>query len=140
MRQKVQHMGVYVETNPTSNLLIGDIRSLQEYPIDTLNDRLLREKSRTAVLISVNSDDPLIFTTNVENELALVYHILLYRGMAREQVIAWIDKVREYGLNSSFIRSIKGKQRQKDELRQIIGCLKQLRKELMEGCELEWSP
>lgn len=139
MRQKVQHMGVYVETNPTSNLLIGDIRSLQEYPIDTLNDRQLQEIGHTAVLISVNSDDPLIFTTNVENELALVYHILLYRGIAREQVIAWIDKVRKYGLNSSFIRSAKGKQRQKEELGEIIDCLKQLRKELMEGCGLDWN-
>ena len=139
MRQKVQRMGVYVETNPTSNLLIGDVRSLQEYPIDTLNDRFLNEVAGSAVLLSVNSDDPLIFNTNVENELALVYHMLLYRGIAREQVIAWIDKIREYGLNSSFIRAIKNRQQQEQELNQIIRSLTMLRKRLIEGADDRWS-
>lgn len=139
MRRKVQHMGVYIETNPTSNLLIGDIRSFQEYPIDSLNDHLLREPTSSAVLISVNSDDPLLFNTNIENELALVYHMLLYRGIGREQIISWIDKVRQYGLDSSFIRTVKSRQTQIRELEQISSRLKQLRKDLIEGRQDEWS-
>lgn len=135
MCRKVQSMGVYVETNPTSNLLIGDVRSLQEYHIDNLNDHLLRESTSAAVLISVNSDDPLLFNTNIENELALVYHMLLYRGIGREQVIDWIDKVRQYGLDSSFVRTTKSRQNQMKELDQIIQQLTHLRKELIEGGE-----
>lgn len=135
MCHKVQNMGVYIETNPTSNLLIGDVRSLQEYHIENLNDHLLRETTSAAVLISVNSDDPLLFNTNIENELALVYHMLLYRGMGREQVIDWIDKVRQYGLDSSFVRTTKSRQSQMKELDQIIQQLARLRKELIEGGE-----
>lgn len=135
MCRKVQNMGVYIETNPTSNLLIGDVRSLQEYYIDNLNDHLLRETTSAAVLISVNSDDPLVFNTNIENELALVYHMLLYRGMGREQVIDWIDKVRQYGLDSSFVRATKSRQNQMKELDQMIQQLAHLRKELIEGGE-----
>lgn len=136
MRRKVQQMGVYIETNPTSNLLIGDIYGLREYPITDLNDHLLRERTSAAVLISVNSDDPLLFNTNIENELALVYHMLVYRGIAREQVINWIDKVRQYGVDSSFIRTEKSRRQQLQELNQIIQRLGQLRKELIENGEV----
>lgn len=139
MRRKVQQMGVYIETNPTSNLLIGDIYGLQEYPITDLNDHLLRERTSAAVLISVNSDDPLLFNTNVENELALVYHMLVYRGIAREQIIGWIDKVRQYGMDSSFIRTAKNRQQQLQELSQIIHRLSQLRRKLMEKGEITWT-
>lgn len=139
MREKVQKMGIYIETNPTSNLLIGDIRSLQEYPIDTLNNRFLQEPSSATVLISVNSDDPLIFNTNIENELALVYHMLLYRNIDRERVINWIDKVRKYGLNSSFIRKTKDLKTQVSQIKEIISHLARLRKELIGGDEQEWN-
>lgn len=139
MRRKVQQMGVYIETNPTSNLLIGDIYGLREYPITDLNDHLLRERTSAAVLISVNSDDPLLFNTNIENELALVYHMLVYRGFAREQVIGWIDKVRQYGMDSSFIRTVKNRPQQLQELEQIIDRLRQLRKELIEKGEVTWT-
>lgn len=136
MRHKVQQMGVYLETNPTSNLLIGDIYGLLEYPITELNDHLLHERTSAALLISVNSDDPLLFNTNIENELALVYHMLVYQGIAREQVIGWIDKVRQYGMDSSFIRTVKSRQQQLQELDQIIQRLSQLRKELIEKGEV----
>lgn len=107
IRKKVQDMGVYVETNPTSNVSIGDISSLRDYPITQLNTHPLPEPNPMSILLSINSDDPLVFNTNVENELALVYHTLTYRGYGREQVLDWIDKVRQYGIDSSFIR--KGK-------------------------------
>lgn len=139
MRRKVQQMGVYIETNPTSNLLIGDIYGLREYPITDLNNHLLQEPTSAAVLISVNSDDPLLFNTNIENELALVYHMLVYRGIAREQVIGWIDKVRQYGMDSSFIRTVKSRRQQLDELEQIIRRLNQLRKELIEKGDAIWT-
>lgn len=133
MRHKVQNMGVFVETNPTSNLIIGDIPGLRDYPITTLNSRLLSEKASSSVLISINSDDPLLFNTNVENELALVYHTLVYQNISREEVLAWIDKVRQYGVDSSFIREVKSIAVQKRELGEMIEQLGRLRDDMIGG-------
>ena len=58
-------------------------------------------------MVSINSDDPLIFNTNCENELAYMYHALLEKGYSRERVIAWIEKIREYGINSSFVKEVR---------------------------------
>ena len=77
----------------------------------------------------------MIFNTNVENELALVYHMLLYRNIDRERVINWIDKAREYGVNSSFIRKTKDLKTQESQIKEMIKHLAQLRKELIEGDE-----
>lgn len=114
IRKKVQNMGIYVETNPTSNLMIGDISSLGQYPITRLNDPAAGTRDPAAVLLSINSDNPLTFNTNVENELALVYHTLNHQGLNRETTLRWIDKVRQYGMDSSFIRAVRpaGEQRE----------------------------
>lgn len=133
MRNKVQNMGIFVETNPTSNLIIGDIRGLRDYPITELNTPRQAEKAAAALLISINSDDPLLFNTNVENELALVYHTLVYRGVSREEILVWIDKIRQYGMDGSFIRQIKSAAQQRQELKEMILRLKDLRDEIIEG-------
>ena len=80
----------------------------------------------SSILISINSDDPLLFNTNVENELALVYHTLIYQGISREDVLAWMDKVRQYGMDSSFIRQVKSADVQIRELKTIKKHLEKL--------------
>ena len=125
MRNKVEQMGIFVEVNPTSNMIIGDIRGLSEYPITELNAPDFSSQ-KNFILVSINSDDPLVFSTNVENELALMYHTLTYRGYSREKVLFWIDKVRQYGMNSSFIRQVKPADQQKQELEKMITELKNL--------------
>ena len=131
MKNKVQNMGVFVETNPTSNMLIGDISGLINYPIATLNG--VGEQSTTSVLLSINSDDPLVFNTNIENELALVYHTLTYQNVSRELVLQWIDKVRQYGLDSSFIREEKSTDVQIRELGEILDGLHRLRDDIIQN-------
>jgi len=141
MRDKVQAAGIYVETNPTSNLIIGDIRGWADHPITHLNNHNLSEKPASSILISVNSDDPLLFNTNVENELALVYHTLVYRGVSREDVLAWMDKVRQYGMDSSFIRQVKPADVQIRELDAIKKSLDEIQGvDIMEQKgNLEWN-
>lgn len=126
IRQKVQNMGVYIETNPTSNISIGDINSLRDYPITRLNTSPLPEPNPMSILLSINSDDPLVFNTNVENELALVYHTLICRGYGREEVLNWIDKVRQYGMDSSFIRAVKDRGTLLRELEEILRNLRRI--------------
>lgn len=123
VQEKVRNAGVFVETNPTSNLSIGDVPSLPEYRITALNNRGLSHQDPISVLISINSDNPLIFNTNVENEQAAVYHTLLYRGFGHEEVLEWMDKVRKAGIDSSFIRTCKPWETQKAELESILHAL-----------------
>ena len=105
--EKVEKMGVYVETNPTSNTTIGEIESLMKHPIFHLNNYGLTSETVNQVMVTINSDDPLVFNTNVENEIAYIYHALIHYGYKRENVLKWIDKIRQYGIDSSFIKQIK---------------------------------
>lgn len=49
-----------------------------------------------------------------------IYHVLLSKGYSRERVIEWIDKVREYGLNSSFIKEVRTKKELLKELKIML--------------------
>ena len=46
----------------------------------------------------------MIFNTSIENELAYIYHAMNYKGYGKESVIEWVNKVRQYGMDSSFIK------------------------------------
>lgn len=71
-------------------------------------------------MVTINSDDPLIFSTNCENELGYMYHALLSKGYSRERVIEWIDKIRQYGVDSSFVREIRPRNTLLNEIGQIL--------------------
>lgn len=105
--KKVERMGIYVETNPTSNTVIGDIPSIFDHPILRLNNCGLDipNSTKSSVLVSINSDDPVVFSTHVENEIAYIYYSLLNAGCKREEALEWINKIRMHGINSSFIKN-----------------------------------
>lgn len=117
---QVEKIGIYVEANPTSNLSIGDIKELYSEPILKLNSKELEKEQEHEVLITINSDDPIIFNTSSENELAYVYHALTYHGYKKESVLQWIDKVRQMGMESSFIKEEKSIYQQYCELTELI--------------------
>lgn len=120
--KKVERMGVYVETNPTSNTAIGDIPSIFDHPILRLNNKGLNisNHNNSCVLVSINSDDPVVFSTHVENEIAYIYYSLLNAGCRREEALDWIDKIREHGINSSFIKSKKNKRQISKDIKNIM--------------------
>ncbi len=106
---KVERMGVYVETNPSSNLTISDIPSIFHHPILQLNNSGLHisNMEESSVMVSINSDDPIVFSTFAENEIAYIYYALLNAGCKREEALNWIDKIRLQGIESTFIKSDK---------------------------------
>lgn len=123
--KEVEQRGIYIETNPTSNLSIGELNSLQDISIMKLNARELYDEQRLAyeILATVNSDNPVIFNTNCENEHAYVYHALTSYGFPKERVLHWIDKIRQMGLDSSFIKNIKKPSQQLTEIDKLIDIL-----------------
>lgn len=103
VRREIQNAGICVEINPSSNLTIGDLSSFHDYPITRLSGAS-GNGGDAAIRVSINSDDPLIFNTNIENEFAIVYNSLTDQGVSPKNALDWIDQVRQNGLDSSFVR------------------------------------
>ncbi|THF79465.1 amidohydrolase family protein [Cohnella fermenti] len=100
--RKMAANGIVVEVNPSSNEAIGEIDSMfgnQLFKLQSAGNAEL-----TNVLVNVNSDDPMVFNTNVSNELVYMYYGMLQQGMGREAALDWIEKLRKAGMDTSFIR------------------------------------
>lgn len=61
------------------------------------------DSENNKVILNINLDDPTVFNANVSNEIAYLYYALLYKKVGREEALAWIDKLRSYGMKTSFI-------------------------------------
>lgn len=102
--------GIAIETNPSSNYLIGTIQKYDEHPILRFNSRKLKETERNMSLnVSINTDDQGVFDTLLENEYALMTLALKKKKDKDNQpeydiedIYEWIDYVRQMGLEQSF--------------------------------------
>lgn len=122
---KVEQRGIYVEANPTSNSVIGDFSNIQKHPVFFINQKFQDGKNR--VMATINSDDPAVFNTNVENELAYMYYAAEVKGYARSDLLEWIDQLRQYGVDASFIRKEKKPDILLTEVEEMLYALKRFR-------------
>ncbi len=100
MQSKLAEKGIIIEVNPTSNILIGDFENNSDFHIENLSSPL-KEK----MIITINTDDPIIFNTKLSNEYSLVMDFMLRtKKYSRKEILDWIDKIRENGNNFSFIK------------------------------------
>lgn len=95
--------GIVVEINPSSNASIGEISSILENQAFCLNK--FNSDNFNNVMININTDDPMIFNTNISNEYAYIYYGLLNKGIGKEKVLEWIEKLRKTGMDTSFIEN-----------------------------------
>ncbi|WP_258297651.1 hypothetical protein [Paenibacillus peoriae] len=105
--QKVSTNGIVIEVNPSSNEAIGEIDSVfgnQLFKLQSAGNIEL-----TNVLVNVNSDDPMVFNTNVSNELVYMYYGMLQQGMGRDAALDWIESLRRAGMDTSFIRGARSR-------------------------------
>lgn len=124
LQMKVAQKGIYIETNPTSNLNVGNMKELTAHPIFRLSPLKQVANQEMSILVTINSDDPAVFNTNVENELAYVYYALQHAGYSKESILQWIDKVRQNGVDGSFIHKIKSCRVLLEEISLIMDSLK----------------
>lgn len=110
MIQQLVREGIGIETNPSSNYLIGTIKKYDEHPILRFNSRKLKEvMPNNSLNVSINTDDQGVFDTLLENEYALMAlalrkakdenHNPLYDI---EDIYEWIDYVRRMGIEQIF--------------------------------------
>ena len=94
-------MGLTVEINPSSNLLVVDLSSLMYHPLWDLNSPhgVLSDE---AISICVGSDDPITFATSISKEYQRLYDSQILAGITNYSALEWIDRVREAGLNARF--------------------------------------
>lgn len=103
LRRELGKLEITIESNPSSNLLIGDFVSLEEHPafrIQPLPGR--RAADDGSVLLSVNTDNPITFATRLADEFAYLYYALIRNGVTADDALAWIDSRREDGWRSRF--------------------------------------
>lgn len=73
--EQVREAGVTLEVNPWSNYLTSAIRSIEEHPLKRLFD--------LGVKVTINSDDPEVLDTNLNNEYRIAHEVL---GMSLEDI------------------------------------------------------
>ncbi|MCB7555254.1 hypothetical protein LI033_12060 [bacterium TM223] len=98
---KIARKGIIIETNPVSNINIGEIKGMDSHPILMLNNSFKNDYNR--VMVSVNTDDPGVFSTTLRNQYGYILEILKQQGIPMEKALLWVDQVRKNGLNSTFI-------------------------------------
>ena len=114
MRYRVAKKGIAIETNPTSNVLIGGFRKYEKHPILAFYNRGLpvepeEEEVCAQLQVSVNTDDSGVFYTDLETEYALlassVEQIQDENGQPRfkkTDIYTWLDHIRAMGNDQTF--------------------------------------
>lgn len=100
LRKKVGRMGLTIEVNPSSNLLIGHLGEIEHHPLWNLCPPVDRGDD-PPLSVCIGSDDPLTFATTLREEYQLLYDALVLQGNS-EVANAWLERARSAGLNARF--------------------------------------
>jgi adenosine deaminase len=84
----VRQLGIPLEVNPWSNYLTNSVPTIQQHPLKRLFD--------LGVRVTINSDDPEVLDTNLNNEYRIAHEVL---GMSLDEITA----CNRYALQASFL-------------------------------------
>jgi len=90
----VREHDITLEVNPWSNYLTNSVRTIEEHPLKRLFD--------LGVRVTINSDDPEVLETNLNNEYRIAHEIL---GMSMEEIMT----CNRYAYESSFLPEVEKK-------------------------------
>lgn len=119
MQWEIAQRGLCIETNPSSNALIGTFKRYDKHPILNWYNKGLATSTQEVqsvpqIQVSINTDDQGVFATYIENEYA--YLALALEKMrdqdgkqrfSRTLIYQWLDNVRQMGLAQSFSDEIR---------------------------------
>ncbi|MBZ4422283.1 hypothetical protein [Myxococcus sp. RHSTA-1-4] len=102
LRRLFARLGITVEANPSSNMLIGDV-PLEQHPLFRLQPHPGQPLPEGGpVLVAIGDDDPVTFANNLPDEFCHLFFTLLRRGLGVQEAHAWLDQVRRNGLRARF--------------------------------------
>lgn len=112
IRENISIKGICIETNPSSNFLIGTFKRYDKHPITKFYSNNLFDRSKVGkeINVSINTDDQGVFNTYLENEYSLMA-ISLEKAKDKngqllydkQSIYRWIDEVRKMGIMQSFL-------------------------------------
>lgn len=96
---------IAIETNPTSNVRIGDFYRYDQHPIFRFKEHLP---------ISINTDDVGVFDTSQPNEYALIACAMEKKKDAEgepiytnnKEICDWLDEIREASISQRFVKDV----------------------------------
>lgn len=106
----IAHKGIVVETNPSSNIFVSSLENYNHHPVfrfcppkeqflqkgELFNRFGLRDGK---IATTINSDDPSIFVTTLQNEYRLIKNTAKeYYKCSDKEADEWIDEIRVFGL------------------------------------------
>lgn len=122
LQKEISKIGIFIETNPSSNLLIGTIDKYSNHPITKFYNLGLTNNyedlnNSEQLCVSINTDDQGVFGTSIENEYALMALALEKEkdenGNQKynpSMIYNWLNQIRIMGLEQSFYsKSIQNK-------------------------------
>jgi hypothetical protein len=101
LRRKVADLGITVEVNPSSNLLIGDLQDLRRHPLWRLRPPQGGD-NLPPVSVCIGSDDPVTFATRLPEEYQLLQDALVSSGLGEEESRVWLERTRASGMETRF--------------------------------------
>ena len=116
MRIEIAEQHIAIETNPTSNLKIGEFSRYIDHPITKfynteLEQDIQKTKECPQISVSINTDDLGVFDTNLENEYALLAIALEKEkegnGNKKYQsrhIYNWLESIRQMGEEQRFVK------------------------------------
>ena len=87
--------GITIETNPSSNVVIG--------PIDGYGTHTIHQFINDGIVASINTDDKGIFSTSLHNEYSLYANSAKLMGVSDTEIIKNIKEIRTNAENSRFL-------------------------------------
>lgn len=114
MQHELKNKNIAIETNPTSNYLIGTFKRYAKHPITKfynlgleLDNDIIKDCPQLSV--SINTDDQGIFSTSLENEYALMAIALEKEkdenGKPKynsSMIYEWLERIRQMSIGQSF--------------------------------------
>ncbi len=109
MRQKIEAKGIAVESNPSSNYLIGNLRDMSKIPLFKLFPIDEQESGSNRLNVSVNTDDQGVFYTSLNKEYSMLAFVQQQkknpdgsRRYSDDHILKWIERLIKNGNEQSF--------------------------------------
>ena len=117
LQWEISRRGIGIETNPSSNYMIGTFKRYAKHPIIRFyNKGLVLNNSEVSkcpqIWVSINTDDQGVFNIKLENEYALLARALEMETdeygkpiYSKTMIYDWLDEIRRMGIRQSFLES-----------------------------------
>lgn len=111
---KVERKHISIECNPTSNILIGEVREYEDHPIvKFFNHGLMTSYPSHNICVSINTDDKGVMSTSLEREYSMMALSLEKSANGENEnsprsILDWLNQVRKMSQEQLFNKKVIG--------------------------------